>query len=172
MQPVTSVANSVRKRSERAAVIRCVFGTAGLACILAYSLHLNLWNNDFPLGLHPDERRKARVARQADPYFLHPHVLYHSTRVAGAFTDAETHQDWVEAGRLTSGLFGTGIVSEVHEPNEFFPKRFEAGNFGAQIDLQMTVLSRLDMTLSLGLARAFLEGGDTSDEVMFSLKIL
>ena len=73
---------------------------------------------------------------------------------------------------MRTSIFATGLVTEVHEANEFFPKRFEAGNVGAQIDLQITVLSRLNMTLSLGLARAFLEGGEDADEVMLSLKIL
>jgi hypothetical protein len=73
---------------------------------------------------------------------------------------------------LRTSVFASGIITEVHEANEFFPKRFEAGNVGAQFDLRFTALSRLDMTLSLGLARAFLEGGDNADEVMLSLKIL
>jgi hypothetical protein len=73
---------------------------------------------------------------------------------------------------LRTSIFGTGIVAEVHEANEYFPKRTEVGNFGAQIDLEMTILSRLNMTLSLGLARAFGPDIDTSDEVMISLKIL
>ncbi len=48
----------------------------------------------------------------------------------------------------------------------------EAGNVGAQFDLRFTALSRLNMTLSLGVARAFLPDGKTADEVMASLKIL
>jgi hypothetical protein len=73
---------------------------------------------------------------------------------------------------VRTSVFATGIVAEVHEANDFFPKRTEIGNFGAQFDLEMTILSRLTMTLSLGLARAFGPDIDTSDEVMFSLKIL
>ena len=51
-------------------------------------------------------------------------------------------------------------------------ERLEVGNIGAQLDLRFTALSRLNMTLSLGLARAFLAGGENADEVMLSLKIL
>jgi hypothetical protein len=43
---------------------------------------------------------------------------------------------------------------------------------GAQIDLKMVIFSNLQSILSVGYARAFEDGGDTSDEVMISLKIL
>jgi len=69
---------------------------------------------------------------------------------------------------IRTSLFTTGIVTGLYDSDE----RFEAGNVGAQFDLRFTALSRLNMTLSLGLARAFLTDGETSDEVMFSLKIL
>jgi 4-amino-4-deoxy-L-arabinose transferase-like glycosyltransferase len=107
---VEGVADSPGKKSERVTVVRRVLGTAGLACILAYSLHLNLWNNDFHWSLHPDERRKVRAARLVAPEFFHPLVLHHSTRVAVALTGAQTRQERVEAGRLISGLLGTGTV--------------------------------------------------------------
>jgi hypothetical protein len=47
------------------------------------------------------------------------------------------------------------------------------GDVGAQIDFRFTVLSRMDMTLSMGYA-AGLYGGSQSDtdEFMVSLKIL
>ena len=51
--------------------------------------------------------------------------------------------------------------------------RNEVSNAGLQIDFQFTILSRLDMTLSLGYAKGF---GNSSimddDEFMASLKIL
>jgi hypothetical protein len=69
---------------------------------------------------------------------------------------------------MRTSLFTTGIVTGLYDSDE----RFEAANVGAQIDLQITALSRLNLTLSLGLAQAFTPGGETSNEVMFSLKIL
>jgi len=69
---------------------------------------------------------------------------------------------------MRTSIFATGIVTGLHDSDE----RLEVGNIGAQVDLQITALSRLNLTLSLGLARAFGPNGDTSDEVMFSLKIL
>jgi hypothetical protein len=50
--------------------------------------------------------------------------------------------------------------------------RHEYGNVGAQVDVRITALSKLNMTISLGLARAFLPDGGSSHEFMLSLKIL
>jgi hypothetical protein len=69
---------------------------------------------------------------------------------------------------LRTSIFSTGIVTGLYDSDE----RLEVGNVGAQLDLRFTALSRLNMTLSLGLARAFLAGGENADEVMLSLKIL
>ena len=43
---------------------------------------------------------------------------------------------------------------------------------GAQVDLSLTVLHRLDMTLSFGYAAGFEDGRKVDDEWMLSLKIL
>ena len=43
---------------------------------------------------------------------------------------------------------------------------------GAQIDFRFTLLSRLNMTLSIGYAVGFGDGVDSADEFMLSLKIL
>jgi len=69
---------------------------------------------------------------------------------------------------MRSSIFATGIVTGLYDSDE----RLEVGNVGAQIDLAITALSRLNLTLSLGLARAFRTGGGASNEVMLSLKIL
>ena len=50
-------------------------------------------------------------------------------------------------------------------------ERREFGNVGVQFDLRFTILSRLDMTLSTGYARAF-SGDEAINEFMISLKIL
>jgi hypothetical protein len=44
-------------------------------------------------------------------------------------------------------------------------------NIGAQVDFQFTILSRMDMTLSLGYAWGFQDGSNEQD-FMASLKIL
>jgi hypothetical protein len=46
------------------------------------------------------------------------------------------------------------------------------GTLGAQLDLQFYVMHDQEMTLSVGYARGFEDGGDGSDEWMLSLKIL
>ena len=51
-------------------------------------------------------------------------------------------------------------------------QRREVGNVGFQLDLHVGVLSRLDMTLSVGFAQAFEQGMRSSNEFMISLKIL
>ena len=45
-------------------------------------------------------------------------------------------------------------------------------NVGMQIDLQFTIMSRMDMTLSFGYAVGFGDGVNSTDEYMVSLKIM
>ena len=65
-------------------------------------------------------------------------------------------------------LFGSGLVTNMD--SDLY--RTTAANVGGQVDLRFTLLSRLQMTLSLGYAVAFEEDRPYSDEFMFSLKIL
>ena len=69
---------------------------------------------------------------------------------------------------IRPSVFTTGIVTSWDDKNE----RREVGNVGFQLDLRFGVLSRLDMTLSLGYAQAFAQGMKASNEFMISLKIL
>ncbi len=69
---------------------------------------------------------------------------------------------------IRPSLFTTGIVTSWDDKSE----RREVGNVGFQLDLRFGVLSRLDMTLSLGYAQAFAKGMKASNEFMISLKIL
>ena len=50
--------------------------------------------------------------------------------------------------------------------------KVEAFNVGLQFDLQLHVLNRLPMMLSLGYARGFEGDGKGEDEFMLSLKVL
>ncbi len=70
---------------------------------------------------------------------------------------------WARASLFTTGLLTSPDDSDL---------RSEYANVGAQIDVRFTALSKLNMTISLGLARAFLAGGASSNEFMLSLKIL
>jgi hypothetical protein len=65
-------------------------------------------------------------------------------------------------------LFATGLVLE---PGEAALRRSLA-SVGAQVDLQFTLLSALDMTLSAGYAVAFEDGLGARREAMVSLKVL
>ena len=62
-----------------------------------------------------------------------------------------------------------GVLSTDPETAEF---RHVLGNVGAQLDLQITALSTLDMMLSLGGAVAFENGFAPRHEVMISFKVL
>lgn len=70
---------------------------------------------------------------------------------------------WARLALFTSGVY-----------TNFDDKQFESqvANIGGQLDLRLTMLSRLNLTLSAGYARAFEEGYRPSDEFMFSVKIL
>lgn len=65
-------------------------------------------------------------------------------------------------------LFATTLVTNVDDD---VLKR-NVHDVGAQIDLRFTMMSRLDMTLSIGYAVGFGDGVDSADEYMLSLKIM
>ena len=69
---------------------------------------------------------------------------------------------------LRSSIFVTGLVTDFDESS----LRKKIGNAGAQVDLRFTVLSRLDMTFSLGWAVAYEDGVAPRREGMISLKIM
>jgi hypothetical protein len=69
---------------------------------------------------------------------------------------------------IRPSVFTTGIVTSFDDSSQ----RREVGNVGFQLDLHVGVLSRLDMTLSVGFAQAFEQGMRASNEFMISLKIL
>ena len=75
---------------------------------------------------------------------------------------------WYYLTWLRPALFASGLITDLDSD----AYRLKAANVGAQIDLRFTLLSRLDMTLSLGYAVAFAATYRRSDEFMFSLKIL
>jgi len=75
---------------------------------------------------------------------------------------------WYYLTWLRMSLFGSGLVTNMDD--DLY--RTTAANVGGQVDLRFTLLSRLQMTLSLGYAAAFAEDQPYSDEFMFSLKIL
>ena len=67
-----------------------------------------------------------------------------------------------------TAVFASGLATNLDDS----ALRREVTNVGGQVDLQFTVLSALDMTLSAGYARAFEDGVAPQDEVMVSLKVL
>lgn len=65
-------------------------------------------------------------------------------------------------------MFASTLVTD---PDETSVRR-NVSDVGVQIDLRFSVLSRFDMTLSLGYAVGLGEGVTSEDEFMVSLKIL
>jgi hypothetical protein len=68
---------------------------------------------------------------------------------------------------LRPAIFAGGLLTNL---DRAAPKT-EAGNIGGQADLRLSVLSTLDVTLSLGGAVAF-QNGTAHRELMASVKIL
>jgi sugar lactone lactonase YvrE len=69
---------------------------------------------------------------------------------------------------IRPALFTTALVTNPDSPRD----KVEAFNVGVQFDLQLHVLNRLPMMLSLGYARGFEGDGKGEDEIMLSLKVL
>ncbi len=69
---------------------------------------------------------------------------------------------------IRSALFTTALVTNPDSSRD----KVEAFNVGLQFDLQLHVLNRLPMMLSLGYARGFEGDGKGENEVMLSLKVL
>ena len=82
-----------------------------LAAILALSLVLNLYGNDFPLGYHVDEIKKVRFIRDNTQDFQHPILILRIVRTANAFARFSDEQDIVELGRTINACFGMLIVA-------------------------------------------------------------
>jgi WD40-like Beta Propeller Repeat len=69
---------------------------------------------------------------------------------------------------IRPALFTTTLVTNPDSARD----KVEAFNAGIQFDLQLHVLNRLPMMLSLGYARGFEGDGKGEDEIMLSLKVL
>jgi 4-amino-4-deoxy-L-arabinose transferase-like glycosyltransferase len=83
---------------------------ATLAVIAAASLALGLWNNDFPLGYHPDEVKKVGFITTGTQDFHLPILLLQLTRAANAIARLDGGQEIVELGRAVSAVAGACIV--------------------------------------------------------------
>jgi hypothetical protein len=65
-------------------------------------------------------------------------------------------------------LFASGLVANMEKGQT----RRVVSNVGAQLDFRLSMLSRLDLTLSAGYAFAFEDGARARSEYMVSLKLL
>jgi hypothetical protein len=78
--------------------------------IAGASLALGLWNNDFPLGYHPDEVKKVGFIATGTQDFHLPILLLQLTRAANALARLDGGQEIVELGRAVSAVAGACIV--------------------------------------------------------------
>jgi hypothetical protein len=69
---------------------------------------------------------------------------------------------------MRTSVFVTGIETNVDQPEY----RRKVGDAGIQLDFRFLALSRQQLTLSVGYAKAVEEGRPSQDEVMVSLKVL
>ncbi|MCG6157240.1 ArnT family glycosyltransferase [Rubinisphaera margarita] len=88
--------------------LRAEFFTIG--CILLFSFLLNSWNNDFPLGYHGDEPKKARFILDGTQDYHHPILILQLSRIGNAILGFEEESGAVLIGRFVSALAGTAIV--------------------------------------------------------------
>ncbi len=78
-----------------------------LVILLAGSLGLNLWNNDFPLGYHDDEPKKVWFIRVHAQDFHHPLLMLQAARVINAFLGLDAGQQVAVLGRSLSAVYAT-----------------------------------------------------------------
>jgi hypothetical protein len=79
------------------------------------------------------------------------------------FGTSEFYVSWARPALFASALV-TNFDDDILRTN--------ARDFGIQVDFHFTVMSRFEMTLSAGYAKAYGEGDFSDDEFMISLKIL
>lgn len=74
--------------------------------IAAAAALLYLQNNDFPLGVQPDEPKKVAFILEGDQDFMHPILMLQAARLANLGAGIADPQQVVELGRTISALFG------------------------------------------------------------------
>ncbi len=82
--------------------------------ILMLSACLNLWNNEFPVGYHFDEPKKARFLETHERDFRHPILMLNAVGVALWATGAKGEIEVVRTGRDVSACFGVALVLFFH----------------------------------------------------------
>ena len=78
--------------------------------LLAASFLLFISNNDFELGLHPDEPLKIFPILENRLRFAHPQLLMNFMRLAHDISGEQSPQALVEIGRTISACFGVLLV--------------------------------------------------------------
>ncbi len=90
--------------------MRRKFVAIALLAIILFSLLLNLYNIDFPLGYHIDELKKVRFVKNFEQDFHHPILMLQVVRAGNFLSDFTRSQDIVFLGRISTAIFGALIV--------------------------------------------------------------
>lgn len=85
-----------------------------LSGILCLSLFLNIWNNNFPPGFHPDELIKVKFISHFKPDFHHPVMMLQAVRLVNNFLHLTDPKDILFLGRTLSGILGALTVLFVY----------------------------------------------------------
>jgi hypothetical protein len=78
--------------------------------LLLTSLFLNLWNNDFPIGYHNDEVKKANFILTGTQDYHHPILMLSIVRVANFLFKFDSSYQIMLLGRTICAIFGTLII--------------------------------------------------------------
>ncbi len=81
-----------------------------LSGILFLSLFLNIWNNNFPPGFHPDEFIKLKFISHFKPDFHHPILMIQAARLVNKFLQLTDPKAILFLGRTLSGVWGMIMV--------------------------------------------------------------
>lgn len=91
-------------------ILRCIYRHRAVIGIILVSICLNTYNNEFPLGFHGDEGKKARFVAKGIEDFQHPLLMLQVGRIANFFSGYTDHHQVISVCRNMSALFGTLIV--------------------------------------------------------------
>jgi Dolichyl-phosphate-mannose-protein mannosyltransferase len=99
-----------------------------LIIILAISISLNIYGNDFPLGYHPDEVTKVYFIQNNTQDFKHPILILQLTKLANSLFKFESAQQIAILGRITTAFLGTSVVFLIYKiSRDRLPKKYALG---------------------------------------------
>src|SRR2546430_9579610 len=81
-----------------------------LLVICSFAFLLNIHNNNFKLGYHPDEPKKVHFIETNTQDFKHPLLMLQTIRMVNYFAEFTDQQAIASLGRTVVAIFGASIV--------------------------------------------------------------